>query len=120
MNGIKLLTSLTLVLILLLGLVYVNRENPKTIIIEITTEQFRFTPNLINVTHDETITLRITSIDVTHGFQLEEYDLFNIIVPAGDTSDITFKANIKGTFRFFCTVLCGAGHSDHLGTLVVD
>ena len=120
MKGIKLLTSLTLVLMLILVLVYINTDNPESIVIEVTTQQFKFTPNIINVTYDTTITLRITSIDVTHGFQLEEYKLFNIVIPAGETSDITFKTNKRGTFRFYCTVLCGAGHSDHLGTLVVE
>lgn len=121
MDGKKLVGLIIILLMITLGVVYLNNQNGdgERIVIEVTTQQFKFNPSIINVTYGSDVTLRITSIDVTHGFQVDEYKIYNVVVPAGETVDVNFVANIRGEFIFYCTVLCGTGHANHLGTLVV-
>ena len=126
MKGIKLIGLLVVVLILTVGVVYVTNQEPTPdtepgkVYIQVTSEQFKFTPSIINVTYGADVTLNITSLDVTHGFQIDQYNIFNVVVPAHQSVEVHFIANQKGEFKFYCTVLCGTGHADHLGTLVVS
>jgi cytochrome c oxidase subunit 2 len=121
MEAKKIVGLLIILLMMTLGVVYLSnqQDDGERVVIEVTTEQFKFTPNIINVTYGSDVTLRITSLDVTHGFQVDEYKIYNVVVPAGETVDVNFRATIRGEFYFYCTVLCGTGHANHLGTLVV-
>lgn len=96
-----------------------NNENTEKVIIQMTAEQFKYAPSVVNVSYGDELILNITSIDITHGFQLDEYNIYNVIIPAGESVQISFTANIKGEFKFYCTVLCGTGHSEHFGILNV-
>jgi len=122
MKGIKLF-GILLVIISVTGFaVYLGNKpaSHQKVVINITSKQFAYIPSQINVTYGSDVTLRITSIDVTHGFQLEAFNIYNVICPAGQTVEVNFVANQRGQFKFFCTVLCGTGHADHLGMLVVS
>jgi len=80
--------------------------------------QFGFDPATITVNKGDTVVLHITSEDVTHGFAISEFNV-NTQIPAGQTVDVEFVADRPGTFRFFCSVICGSGHADMAGQLVV-
>ena len=75
--------------------------------------------NKITVNKGDTVKLSITSQDVPHGFSLNEFGI-NKVVNTGDTVVVEFVADKSGTFNFFCSVVCGAGHGDMKGTLVVN
>jgi cytochrome c oxidase subunit 2 len=96
-----------------------NSYEGEEVVIDVTTQQFQFTPNEITVNKGDHVLLRITSLDVTHGIQLEEFNIYNVETPAGETTEVSFVANKVGTFYFYCTVFCGTGHPNHLGTLKV-
>lgn len=82
-------------------------------------KQFEFIPYRINATLGEKITLYISSIDVTHGFEIPEFGVYNQQIANGQNTTITIDINQIGEFKFYCTVFCGVGHSDHYGYLVV-
>jgi len=84
-----------------------------------TAERWEFTPRTITVNEGDTVKLRINSIDVTHGFGLSAFGINEKLSP-GDIIDIEFVADKKGTFRFLCTISCGAGHSGMRGQLIVE
>ncbi|MBI2624422.1 cytochrome c oxidase subunit II [Candidatus Parcubacteria bacterium] len=80
--------------------------------------QFVFEPNTITVKKGERVRLRITSVDVTHGFGLPEFDVSANLSANAETT-VEFTASKVGTFTFSCTVFCGSGHSGMRGTLEV-
>lgn len=85
----------------------------------ITAKQWEFSPSTINVNKGDTVKLHITSIDVTHGFGLPDFGVYETLNP-GSTIDVEFVADKTGTFTFACTVVCGTGHSGMNGQLVVS
>lgn len=87
--------------------------------IDITAKQFEFVPNKITVNLGESLRLKLTSLDVTHGFSIPEYGINETIEP-GKTAIVEFQATKKGTFAFLCSVQCGTGHAGMRGTLVVE
>lgn len=85
----------------------------------ITAKRFEFIPNQIVVNKGDHVRLRLTSVDVTHGFAIPEYDISQMLSP-GQEEVVDFVADTPGSFRFFCSVPCGSGHSAMQGTLVVN
>ncbi len=87
--------------------------------ISITAKQWEFVPNTITVSQGEKVRLKITSVDVAHGFTLPDFGVSAYLAPGQQTS-VEFVADKKGTFSFFCNVACGAGHSQMKGVLIVQ
>lgn len=83
-----------------------------------TAQTWSFEPSTITVKKGDQVRLNITSVDVEHGFALGAYGI-NVTLPPNTTKTIEFSADKVGTFKFSCSVFCGAGHSDMDGTLVV-
>ncbi|MEE8402692.1 MAG: hypothetical protein V3R93_02960 [Candidatus Hydrothermarchaeaceae archaeon] len=74
----------------------------------------------IRVKQDETVVLRITSMDVVHGFGLPDYNISEVIYP-GEIKTVKFVADKSGEFRFYCNARsCGLGHINMVGKLVVE
>ncbi len=123
----KLLLSIT-ILASLVGLLagiqfLVNNyeiENEEDYIeIEMTAKQWEFSKDVIVVKKDQTILLKITSLDVPHGLYIEDYDLA-VFIPPGETVELKFNAEIEGEFEFYCNVFCGEGHPRHRSMLIVE
>lgn len=81
--------------------------------------QFVFSPSSITVNEGDTVKITLKSLDVAHGFAISE---FNVNQRVEAKSEVTFEfiANKKGTYTYFCSVMCGSGHKDMVGTLVVQ
>lgn len=90
-----------------------------TKIVNVSARQWAFSPETIRVKVGDTVTLRISSEDVTHGFVLSPFVTTRTLAP-GQTTEVTFEANQAGSFRFFCTNFCGEGHTGMDGTFVVE
>lgn len=73
----------------------------------------------IVLTKGEEVLFRFTSADVTHSFYIPELDLGPIVVEAGYTYDVPFKADTTGTFTYYCTTVCGHCHFYMQGVLTV-
>jgi heme/copper-type cytochrome/quinol oxidase subunit 2 len=84
-----------------------------------TARQFEFEPSTITVNEGDTVRLTITSEDVPHGFAIAEFDV-NARLPVNEPTTVEFVADKAGTYRFFCSVMCGEGHREMTGTLVVN
>lgn len=93
-------------------------ENPaKEIVIQ--AKNWEFTPSVITVNQGDSVSLKITSIDVDHGFALPDFGVAASLKP-GKTETVVFTADKKGEFTFFCNVFCGAGHKEMKGKLIVQ
>ena len=85
---------------------------------DMTAKQWEFEPAVIEVYEGDTVQVNVTSIDVAHGFAINEYDI-DVRIEPDETANIAFVADKKGTFTFFCSVFCGAGHGKMKGVLIV-
>lgn len=86
--------------------------------IRIEARSFAYTPGTLRVNPGDRVTLELVSMDYVHGLYLEGYDL-NLKADPGQTSRVTFTADRSGTFRFRCSVTCGALHPFMIGKFTV-
>ena len=94
-------------------------EDTNAVAINVTARQWNYTPSEIRVKEGQTVILHLKSVDVPHGFVIEEYRV-NAFLPPGETVDVKFTANQAGEFQYFCNVFCGTGHPNHKGKLIVE
>jgi cytochrome c oxidase subunit 2 len=87
--------------------------------IEMTAKQFEFDPSTIRVKKGTPVKLLITSTDVTHGFSIPDFNVSATLVPK-KTTTVEFTPDKTGTFPFSCNIICGSGHVDMKGTLIVE
>jgi heme/copper-type cytochrome/quinol oxidase subunit 2 len=105
-------------------------------IIEISADDFAFTPATIHVRLHETVELQLTARDKTHGFRIKPIaegaskgsapglsflyaeDCYKM--KKGDVVKVDFVANAPGTYRFECCKACGSGHKRMKGEILVD
>jgi cytochrome c oxidase subunit II len=88
-------------------------------VIPISAKRFAFNPAQITVKKGETVTLRLTSEDVTHGFYMKPLKIDEEITP-GKPTDVTITPQTAGTFTTICDHFCGSGHGNMHMTIVVE
>jgi plastocyanin len=79
---------------------------------------FAFTPSILSVNPGDQVTIDLVAMDVVHGLAVDGYNL-SVTADPGQTAHLTFVADRAGTFRFRCSIACGALHPFMLGKLVV-
>ena len=88
-------------------------------VIEITAKRFGFTPDQITLKKGETVTIRLHSEDVTHGFFMRKLKI-DTEVEAGKTTDVTITPDTPGSYTTICDHFCGANHGNMKMTIVVE
>ena len=83
-----------------------------------TAKMFEFNPNKIVVNKGDKVIISIKSLDVEHGFAIDDYGV-NEKIPAEGTLTVEFTADKIGLFAFYCSVYCGPGHGAMRGELLV-
>jgi cytochrome c oxidase subunit 2 len=84
------------------------QEQPQ--VIEIHAKRFSFTPAEITITKGETVTLALTSDDVTHGLVIPDLGV-NATIPKGKVTKVVVTPQQAGTFKGQCGHFCGVGHA---------
>ena len=92
--------------------------SPAPVEIKLTARKFEFEPSVITVRKDQPVRLLITASDVEHGFEIEELNINKRLKPRTVTV-VEFTPTRSGKFRFACSVMCGSGHDEMTGELVV-
>jgi plastocyanin len=115
----RLLFSVSLSSLLLCAQTYAQSNPQQPTEIKITARRFQFDPRTITVQKGQPVRLVITSADVDHGFKIEEFGIDQKI-EARKTAIVEFTPDRAGRFEFRCSVVCGAGHDDMFGELVVE
>lgn len=87
-------------------------------VIDVEAYKFGFNPDILVVNVGEKVRVRLTSLDVAHGFMLEELGIDERIEP-GKESIVEFYAAKAGTYEFRCSVFCGPRHLKMRGWLIV-
>lgn len=86
--------------------------------IDITAKRFEFSPNQITLKKGETVKLRLTTADVTHGLFQRAFKIDELIEP-GKTNLVTITPQTVGTFTTICDHFCGVNHGAMKMTFVV-
>lgn len=84
----------------------------------IAASQFQYMPETLQVHPGDHVTIDLVATDVVHGLYLDGYDL-NVTADPGQTATLSFIADRSGSFRFRCSVTCGALHPFMIGKLNV-
>ena len=85
----------------------------------IVSQMFSFDPDAVTVRVGSEVTFYVTSIDVQHGFKIQDTNVNMQIVP-GQVSKLTVTFDEPGTYDFICTEYCGSAHALMYGTLTVE
>jgi cytochrome c oxidase subunit II len=87
--------------------------------IQVTLRKYEFSPASLRVRKGEQVKLVLAAADHDHGFKLDDFNIDQKI-PKGTTVVVEFTADKAGTFQFRCSSVCGLGHRNMKGTLVVE
>lgn len=87
-------------------------------VINMTVEDWKFSPNAIQIAKGEKVILRLSDTAGVHGFASSDLGI-NIKINPGETKDIVIPSDKAGTFAFRCPVPCGPGHKDMTGAITV-
>jgi cytochrome c oxidase subunit 2 len=87
--------------------------------IRVTLRKYEFIPGSLRVKEGEQVRLIMAAVDHDHGLKLDDSNI-NQKIPKGTTVIVEFTADKTGTFQFRCSNVCGLGHRNMKGTLVVE
>jgi len=80
---------------------------------------WKWDPDTIRVNPGDRVILHILNEDTyDHGFAVDVFGVNRRLFPKSTTT-IEFTPSIPGKFNFYCSVPCGPGHYDQIGTLIV-
>jgi cytochrome c oxidase subunit 2 len=83
--------------------------------ITVNAKSFEFTPSEIKVKKGEKIKLVFKNTDGAHGLEIPEFK-----VNLTSNGSAVFIPDKAGTFDFDCSIMCGGGHGDMKGKLIVE
>lgn len=97
-----------------------NKQNSaasKTVLV--TMRKFAIEPNVIRAKQGENVVLVVSTKDVQHGFQVEALGINEPIQP-GQPVNVPLDTSRKGEFKVACSIVCGVGHDDMTGEIIVE
>jgi cytochrome c oxidase subunit 2 len=93
--------------------------DPERKVIAVIARKFEFEPSSIEVVEGDHVRLLVRSDDGVHGIAIKKFKVNKLVPRGGKPVTIDFVASAPGTFPILCSELCGDGHEDMTGTLVV-
>ena len=88
-------------------------------LVNVQAKRFEYMPNEITLQKGELVTLRLESLDVTHGLYLDGYGI-DLKARPGMVGKATFVADKAGRFTFRCSETCGEFHPYMVGFVTVE
>jgi plastocyanin len=89
------------------------------VVVNLTGANFRFSKGEIRVKQGDIVQINFTAGDMQHDWVVDEFNARTAIVPAGQSTSVTFVADKKGTFEYYCSV--GQHRANGMvGTLIVE
>jgi cytochrome c oxidase subunit 2 len=85
----------------------------------IVAQMWAFNPNQIRVPAGSTVTFKIASRDVIHGFNIERTNA-NIMLVPGQISQVTVTFARPGQHLLICHEYCGIAHHAMYGMVIVE
>jgi len=87
--------------------------------ISMTAMRFRFEPEVIHVKAGTLLTLKIKSVQGTHGFHLSDFDIDDTL-EENEEKTVELYLSTPGEYSFRCSHFCGLGHLGMTGKIVVE
>lgn len=82
-------------------------------------DQWEWDPEVIRVMPGDRVRITIYNEDTyDHGFGIDVFGVNRRLFPERATV-IEFNASLRGKFNFYCSVPCGDGHYDQIGTILI-
>lgn len=85
---------------------------------DITAQTWAFLPAKLEIPAGATVTFKITSKDVIHGFEIPGKRA-NVMVIPGQVSSVTVKFDKPGEYLYICHEYCGIAHHVMFGKITV-
>lgn len=77
-------------------------------------------PSVLRVRAGDKVVLHIMNEDdYDHGFAVDVFGVNRRLFPERETT-VEFNVPLAGKFNFYCSVPCGEGHYDQVGTIIVE
>jgi cytochrome c oxidase subunit II len=86
----------------------------KTEQVKITAKNFEFDKKEIHVKKGDKVQITLASADGYHGLEIPDY---KVNIQGNQSAE--FIADKAGTFVYHCSVMCGSGHEQMVGKLIV-
>ncbi len=102
----------------LCGLSGCNSGKPD-VVIPVVMKKYALDPPVIRVKKGQLVELDVSTADVQHGFTVPDLGIKEPIQPRRPAR-IVFKADRAGVFPMSCSIICGPGHDDMAGKIVVE
>lgn len=87
--------------------------------IKVTTKKWNIEPAEIRVKRNEAVELQVSTMDVAHGFEVPELKIDEPVNP-GPAVKIRIQVEKPGRYVVRCSILCGMGHEEMMGAIVVE
>jgi cytochrome c oxidase subunit 2 len=96
-----------------------TESDPPARRIMVVTKKYSFEPVEIRLKKGEPVVLEVTSADVQHGFHVPGLGISEPI-QKGKVAEIRLRPETRGEYRVECDIICGAGHDEMAGKIVVE
>jgi cytochrome c oxidase subunit II len=93
-------------------------NTPPDVIKTITMKKWSIEPSRIEVPQGDEVELVVSSTDVEHGIAISKLGILETVQP-GKPAIVKFRAKDSGVYAMSCSVLCGKGHDQMTGVIVV-
>lgn len=93
-------------------------NTPPDVIKQVVMKKWAIEPARIEVPQGAEVELVVRSTDVEHGIAIPKLGIREPVQP-GRPAIVKFRAKSAGTYAMSCSVLCGKGHRDMTGVIVV-
>jgi cytochrome c oxidase subunit 2 len=113
---IRCTAALAVLAVLGIGLARAD-EAPR--VVTISAKRFEFLPSQLTLKKGETVTLKVMSEDVKHGFFSRQLHIDADLTP-GQAVEVPVTPTAAGTFTIICDHFCGAQHGNMKLTVVVE
>ncbi len=84
--------------------------------VTITSKNFEFDQKEIKAKVGDTVKIHFKNDEGAHGFGLDAFG--GIDIKSGETAE--FVVDKAGTYEYYCTLMCGQGHDNMMGKLIVE
>jgi len=97
----------------------VKKQAVPALHLRVAMRKFAIEPNVIRVKQGENVILDVSTKDVQHGFQVEQLGINEPVQP-GKQIEVALDTKKRGEFKMECSIICGVGHNDMTGKIVVE
>jgi heme/copper-type cytochrome/quinol oxidase subunit 2 len=94
-------------------------HQPPAVTVRVTMRRYRIEPDEIRLKLGQRVRFEVSSADVQHGFDVPELGIHEPLRP-GKPAVFDFTPDRKGVFEMKCGILCGPGHEQMKGKIIVE